>query len=355
MYAENTSRVSTKAEWICRRAEINDQFQNYELGTKPPAPASVTGTVSRTQISVTAGDGNGNSISFTASVQMPTTGSAPYPAMIGIGGVSLNTQAILAKGIAIINFNNNDIAQQNSAASRGIGKFYELYGKDHSAGAMAAWAWGVSRLIDVIEADNNGLFNVNALGATGCSRNGKGALVVGALDERIALTIPQESGSGGSASWRVSDWQGTTVQTIGEIIGENVWFSENLDPFGPMPGAQKLPFDHHMLMGMVAPRGLLVIENTGMVWLGNISCWDDSVAGHMVYEAFGLPDHMGASQIGGHNHCQFPPYQQPYVDNFITKFLLDGSTANTTIMETDGEYTFDQAKWIDWTVPNLTN
>ena len=32
-----------------------------------------------------------------------------------------------------------------------------------------------------------------------CS-NGKGALAVGAFDERVALTIPQESGSGGSAS-----------------------------------------------------------------------------------------------------------------------------------------------------------
>ena len=143
------------------------------MGVKPPKPSVVTGTVSRTQIAVTAGDGT-TSISFTATVQLPTTGTAPYPVMIGIGGISLNTNAIRNMGVAIsecmvlilisllfrlnlsyvilsiyraplhccarvcmdffraplhaVNFNNNDIAQQNSASSRGIGKFYTLYG-----------------------------------------------------------------------------------------------------------------------------------------------------------------------------------------------------------------------------------
>ena len=58
----------------------------------------------------------------------------------------------------------------------------------------------MSRLLDVIEADTSGLLDVSHVGVTGCSRNGKGALAVGAFDERVALTIPQESGSGGSAS-----------------------------------------------------------------------------------------------------------------------------------------------------------
>ena len=68
-----------------------------------------------TQIIVNAGDDT-NSISFTASVQLPTTGTAPYPAMIGIGGISLNSVALRNQGIAIINFNNNDIAQQTNRA-----------------------------------------------------------------------------------------------------------------------------------------------------------------------------------------------------------------------------------------------
>jgi len=343
------TRITTKDQWICRRAEISAQFQKWELGTKPPKPSQVTGSVTNNGISVTVSD-SGKSISFTASISLPTRGTAPYPALIGIGGISLNTKAIQAMGVAIINFNNNDIAQQNSASSRGQGKFYTLYGANHPAGAMIAWAWGVSRLIDVIETSGSKLIDINKLGVTGCSRNGKGALVVGAYDERIALVIPQESGSGGSASWRISDWMGTTVQTLGEITGENVWFTASLSQFNR--AATKLPFDHHMLEGMVAPRGLFIIENTGMVWLGNQSCWGDSIAGRMVYQALSIPDNMGVSQVGNHNHCQFPASQESDVEAFITKFLLGGNS-NTNIVKTDGPFTFDQKKWVDWTIPTL--
>jgi len=345
----NGTRITTKDQWICRRNEIRAQLLNYELGPKPGKPSVLTGTVTNTAITVTAGDGT-NTITFTATIALPTVGTAPFPALIGIGGSSLNTRAIQAMGIALITFNNNDLAQQNSGASRGMGKFYTLYGSTHRAGAMIAWAWGVSRLIDILETTGAKLIDTTRLGVTGCSRNGKGALVVGAYDERIALTIPQESGSGGSASWRISDWQGTTVQTLGEITGENVWFTASLSQFNA--AATKLPFDHHMLQGLVAPRGQLVIENTGMVWLGNQSCWGNSVAGHMTYEALQVPDSMGVSQIGNHNHCAFPASQEPEVEAFINKFLLM-KQANTTIIKTDGGYRFDQAKWINWTVPIL--
>jgi len=136
-----------------------------------------------------------------------------------------------------------------------------------------------------------------------------------------------------------------------------VWFAESLAQFGPSPPGShvpQLPVDHHELQGMVAPRGLLVIENTGMVWLGNQSTFGCSVAGHKVFEALGVPDHMGFSQVGNHNHCQFPASQQPTVDAFVKKFLLGDDTANTTVMYTDGGFTFDAAKWAPWPVPDLS-
>jgi hypothetical protein len=343
------TRIAQKNQWTCRRAEISAELQQFELGAKPPPPTSTTGSVSSNSIVVNVTNA-GKSISFTATVTPPTGGKAPYPALIAIGGTSLNTQSLSQKGVAIINFPNDDLAAQQSGTSRGMGKFFTLYGATHSAGAMMAWAWGVSRLIDVLQQTPAANIDTTRLAVSGCSRNGKGALVAGAFDERIALTIPQESGSGGAGSWRVSDSIGTTTQTLSEIIGENVWFSTLFNQFSG--NTNKLPFDHHMLEAMVAPRALLVIENN-IVWLGPLSTFTDSTAGHTVWQALGLPDHMALSQVGGHNHCQFPASEQPDVDAYVDKFLVGGGTANTAFLKTTEGYTYDQATWQDWTVPTL--
>ena len=65
-----------------------------------------------------------------------------------------------------------------------------------------AWAWGVSRIIDVIEQSGGSILKADAIGVTGCSRFGKGAFVIGAFDQRIALTMPIESGSAGVPIFR---------------------------------------------------------------------------------------------------------------------------------------------------------
>jgi hypothetical protein len=281
--------------------------------------------------------------------------------MIAIGGAALNTQALSQQGVAIINFNNDDIAAQQDGTSRGMGKFYTLFGSSATAGAMMAWAWGVSRLIDVLGMTPSNI-DATRLGVTGCSRNGKGALVVGAFDERIALTIPQESGSGGAGSWRVSDavsLAGANTQTLSEIVGENVWFASSFSQFaGSGPGhsrADVLPFDHHELEAMVAPRALLVIDNT-IDWLGPLSTYTNSVAANTVWQALGIADHMGYSEnggSGGHAHCSFPAAQQPDVDAYVQKFLIGGGTASTAIIKQDDNLNYDAATWQPWTVPSL--
>jgi hypothetical protein len=188
----------------------------------------------------------------------------------------------------------------------------------------------------------------------GSSRNGKGALIAGAFDERIVLTIPQESGSGGSASWRVSDAMlaaGTEVQTLSEITGENCWFRSTFSQFNT--SASRLPFDHHSILGMVAPRGLLVIENTSQVWLGNVSTYTASMVSHRLWDALGVPSAMGVSQVGNHNHCQFPSSQAPVVVAFAKKFLLDDDSQDTNVLFTDGTFTLDETRWVSWNVPAL--
>lgn len=341
-------RVTTKSGWKCRQDEISALFQRYELGTLPPKPSSVTASFSSNTLTINCSEG-GKSISFTASITYPTSGKAPYPAIIAVGGMSIPQPA----GVAVINFNNNDMAAQTNTGSRGQGKFYNLYGNTHSASAMMAWAWGVNRIVDALEITAGANINPSRLGVTGCSRNGKGAIVAGAFEPRIALTIPQESGSGGSACWRLSDSMksaGKNVQTASQIITENVWFSKSFEPY--VNSVSRLPVDHHMLAALVAPRGLFIIENTSQEWLGNESCFGCMKAAHKVWEALGVPDSMGVSQIGGHNHCQFPSSQQSELTAFVNKFLLD-QTTNTAIMRTDGGYTFNEAQWVDWSVPKL--
>ena len=345
--------VTSKADWTDRRAEISAFAQAFEYGTKPPKPTSVTGSYSNNTVTVNCTE-NGKTISFNCKITYPSTGKAPYPAVIGIGYSTLNNTEIAKLGVAVITFPCDEIAAQVNAGSRGNGKFYTLYGSNHSAGALMAWAWGVSRLIDVLETTPTANIDATKLGVTGGSRYGKGALTAGAFDDRIALTIPQESGSGGAASWRVSDAQkqsGSNVQTLSQIVTENCWYMNSFSQFGN--SATRLPFDHHMIEGLCAPRGLLVIENTSMEWLGNVSCFTTGKTAHMIYEALGVPNNMGYSSVGHPDHCGYPNSQIPELQAFIKKFLLGDTTVNTTIMKQDGGISFDKSRWVDWTIPTL--
>ncbi|EAU87167.1 Cip2 [Coprinopsis cinerea okayama7 len=347
----NGQKVTSKADWECRQKEISELFQRYEAGTLPGKPESVTGSLSGNSLTVNVRNG-GQSISFSASIQFPS-GNGPFPAIIAVGGSSIPTP----NGVAIINFNNNDIADQQGQSSRGRGKFYTLYGSNHSASAMTAWVWGVSRIIDVLETLPNSRIDVSRLGVTGCSRNGKGALMVGAFEPRIALTIPQESGSGGAACWRISDAMsrnGVNTQTARQIVGENVWFSPVFNQY--VNRVDDLPFDHHLLAGLVAPRGLLVIDHSGIDWLGPQSVYGCMVTGRKIYQALGVPNNMGISQIGGHNHCMFPGSQQNDLNAFVDKFLRGNNNANTNIQRTDAPNNagFVESQWVNWQVPTLS-
>jgi hypothetical protein len=345
--------VETAADWACRRAEVAAQVQKYELGTKPAPAGLVQARIIESGLQITVAQA-GKSISFPVRIRYPGTGRAPYPAIIGLGAVLLNNDELSALGIALISFPNNEIGEQLNAASRGKGKFYELFGREHGAGAMMAWAWGVSRLVDALESTPGAGIDARRLGLTGCSRNGKGAIVAGAFDDRIALTIAQESGSGGSASWRISNAQlasGQNVQTLHEIVQENAWFTDSFRQFSEQPA--RLPFDQHMVMGLIAPRALLVIENTSMEWLGNQSAYIDSVAAREIWKALGIPAAMGVSQVGGHAHCQLPASQYGHVSNFAKKFLLGAPAVQTDVEETDGTFSKNLHPWIDWKTPAL--
>jgi len=345
----NGTKVTAKSDWPCRRQEINDLFQRYELGTKPLVKAgAVTGTVSAGKISVTVTD-SGKSISFSATIKVPTGGTAPYPAIIGIGGVSIPIPA----GVATITFDNDGMAAQQNSASHGTGLFFNLYGKSMNTGATTAWGWGVSRLIDALESTTGHNIDPTRLGVSGCSRNGKGAFIVGALDQRIALTIPQESGSGGAACWRISDDEktaGKNIQTAGEIVGENAWFGTPFNTYAK--ATSTLPLDHHMLAGLVYPRGLFVIEND-IDWLGPVSTTACQEIGQTIYGALGVPGNFGFSLVGGHSHCAFPSAETTDLDTYITHFLINNGTGDVKQVQTSSAKV-TLSTYYSWTVPTLS-
>ncbi|RDB26788.1 4-O-methyl-glucuronoyl methylesterase [Hypsizygus marmoreus] len=341
-------RITTKAGWQCRRQEIFELIQRYESGVLPPKPSGLTATYSGGRLSITASEA-GKSITFTATISA-NTGSGPLPALIGIGGASIPRPA----GVAAIAFDNNDIAEQTNTGSRGRGKFYTLYGSGHSASALTAWAWGVGRVIDALEITTGHNIDTKKLAVTGCSRNGKGALTVGAFEPRIALTIPQESGSGGAGCWRISDAMkkaGIDTQTASQIITENVWFSKNFEPY--VNRIPDLPFDHHLLSALIAPRALLIIEQGAIDWLGHRSNLGCQRTAKKVWDALGVPDNMGVSMSPGHDHCSFPSSQNADVNAFFDKFFK-GLNSNTNFVKYDNEHGYVESQWVDWTTPTLT-
>lgn len=344
--------VANASDWETRRSEIIALAQAFEFGVNPGKPDSVTGSFQSNKITVSCTN-NGKTISFQCSIQYPSNGMAPYPAMIGVNMNNLNTNELLKMGVALITFPADEIGQQVNASSRGRGKFFDLYGSNYNAGALMTWTWGVDRLIDALETTPQANINPQRLGVTGGSRNGKGALTIGAFSERIALTVPQESGNGGASGWRTADAQkasGQNVQTLSQIITENCWFSTSLNQFSGQ--TNKLPYDHHEIMALCAPRGLLVIENPDFEWLGDLSGFNTSTAGRMIYESLGVKNNMGYSSVGGHGHCVFPDSQLPELRLYVRKFLLD-EQVDTNLFRSAKNYSFDKQRWVNWTLPTI--
>ncbi|MBN1306984.1 MAG: carboxypeptidase regulatory-like domain-containing protein, partial [Chitinispirillaceae bacterium] len=190
------SRITKKAEWRCRRAEIKAILEKYDAGEKPAKPEKFEATLSGNTVTIQCGVGS-NSITLTASISRPRNATDPCPAIIGINAAtgSLPSDIFSSRGIAAITFTSSQIMGDGmfSSAPRNSGNFYKLYPQT-TAGSMIRWAWGVSRIIDALEVLPEAKIDTRRLAVSGCSYQGKIALFAGAWDERIALTIPHESG-----------------------------------------------------------------------------------------------------------------------------------------------------------------
>jgi hypothetical protein len=352
-------RVVSKAEWRCRRQEIRRQAEKYILGAKP-TPDVVTGTVSDTSVSVHV-EAKGKSSDFSAKIVLPSKGERPFPAIISVGssGMSIGESRVLDQGVAVIYFNNLEIGKEGQAeASRGkpnAGKYYDIYGGDDPAGLLMAWAWGASRVLDVLQKSGGSLIDMKGIGVTGCSRLGKGAFTIGVFDDRIALTIPHEPSTGGDPALRIMDKLPEAERTDYNYNGLN-WLSNNFAPFvfsNNVSNAVKLPIDTHALIAMIAPRGLLILENPHQKQMGAPAGHMAALAGLEVYKALGAEKNISYhSSVAQTPHCSYKTEYTDLLLKSIASFLKHtGDAPGQFLVGSGGSVT--RSDWIDWQAPTL--
>lgn len=104
----NGDRVESKSDYRCRQRQISKLIQQYELGTKPSDPDNVTSSFTNNTLTITVTERE-KSITFKAPITYPTTGKAPYPAIIAVGLGGLNIKPAQPEGVAIINFDNDQM------------------------------------------------------------------------------------------------------------------------------------------------------------------------------------------------------------------------------------------------------
>lgn len=320
------TQVRTMEDWRCRRRELVVEVEKRILGPKAPPPAriggTVTGTVSQTGYTVEV-ETPGGSTSFSGDVRLPSSGAAPYPAVIVIGGFnSLSGDVLASEGVATLSYNNNAIAAE-TAGNFTTGKYYEANPDMRGeTGALVAWAWGISRIIDVIE-QHPDVIDPTKLAVHGCSRLGKAAFVAGAFDQRIALGLPLEPGTGGPAPLRALPTLGG--QSLASANGEASWFGPESRSY-----SASMPVDMSDVAAMYAPRGLLMMDNPHIDHLAYKANFLGSAAAYEVYKAMGQQDalwYLGNTSNG--SHCAMRPEYAGPLRAMIQKFLK-GDAGGTT-------------------------
>lgn len=346
---DGKTQVSNLSQWTARRQEISQMIQQYGIGQKPEvSPEAVKARMKGDTLIVDV-TVNGESLTLKSCLHYPTVGQPPYALMIGTSRLSLPKALFENRPIAVMNFHEdqvNDYSQWRPHHERGEHPFDRLYPELKANGAYSEWAWGMSRLIDGLEqlGPEQTKIDVKRIGVSGCSYAGKMALFCGAFDERIALTIAQEPGGGGAASWRYN----CHVDSVENLDRTDYhWFLESqLEQFHG-DSVYLMPYDHHELVSMVCPRALLMLGNTDYRWLADEAAYVSMNAARKVWQKLGIADRIGYSINGGHIHCMLPESQYPEVEAFIDKFLLNKKDVDTSNILFAPE-SFQQIPLSDW-------
>jgi hypothetical protein len=328
------SKVASPEQWAeKRRPELKTLFQHYMYGWMPPA-ANVSWRDERvdthyfgdkaTKKEVTLAFGNRRG---TTKVHLllvvPNKRTGPAPVFLGLNfngnhtaladpTIALPTvwmpgsapavvdnkateagrgkdsdvwsvEKVIDRGYALATFYCGDVAPDHPGFKDGVFPAYAKGGSERAPdewGAVAAWAWGLSRAVDYLQTNPD--LDRTRIAVVGHSRLGKAALLAGAFDERIALTIGHQAGCGGSAPSRGKI--GEQVKQINDRFPH--WFDDEFKKFNDQ--VDKLPFDQNCLMALAAPRPLLLTNGTLDTWANPAGQFDVLKGADSVYRLLGV-------------------------------------------------------------------
>ncbi|SDR75986.1 hypothetical protein SAMN05444173_0765 [Opitutus sp. GAS368] len=155
-------------------------------------------------------------------------------------------------------------------------------------GTIAAWTWGLSRLMDYLETDST--VDAKRVALVGHSRLGKTVLWAGATDPRFALIYSSQSGEMGAALSR-RDF-GETVDDMATNYGYQ--FAGNLQKY--IGHWNDMPHEGHLLLALSAPRPVFVSGGSGDLWSDPRGMFLAMVAAGPVWRLLGQQD-LGTTEM----------------------------------------------------------
>lgn len=284
---------------------------------------------------------------FDVLIHLPKDAAGPVPMFVGLNfkgnDATLDERAdfrwpyelVLKAGMGVATAWRDSIEPDGKdsklAEAEGVcrdGGVRSWYNKDGDWGAISAWAWGLSRIVDYLETDE--AYDTDRLAVIGHSRLGKTALWAGANDLRFDMVISNDSGCCGAALSRRKF--GETFAVIDTSFPH--WFTREFDKYKGRE--ETFPADQHWLIALAAPRPVYVASATEDLWADPKGEWLAAKAAGPVYALFGmqgLDDGMPAPDVsdgdgrigyhirsGAHNILAFD--WQQYI-SFMNRHLID--------------------------------
>lgn len=311
-------RVQAHDEWPERGRAWARLIADFEYGGLPPAPTKIE-VESRCHAVMRRWPDQPNFLSYgvrchggathiyvSAQILCPK-GDGPFPAIVcGDGCFGYMTDSIRRKivdaGLALVTFNRTELAEDLVYAGcpdkfKRSGGLYDVY-PESGFGAVAAWAWGYHRVVDMLQ--ELPFIDSSKIAISGHSRGAKTVLLAGATDERIALVHDNASCAGGAAPYRYVGHGGESLSIVNNLYS---WFG---GPIREMQGAESdLPFDQHCLLAAIAPRALLITYGLDDRWANPEGMVISAQAAREVYHYLGAA-HQIAYHLrpGGHFYAE---------------------------------------------------